>query len=178
VYVSASTEPTTPVTHPAPAATFEAFYRSEYVGVVRMLVALVRRDIAEELAQDAFLAAHRRWETIGGYDRPDAWVRRVAINGADSGARRRANEVRLLLSLSRKADHEPSWDDSTAEVWAAIRALPKRQAQVAALVLVDDRPVAETALILECGEETVRTHLRRARLSLSERLGGTEDELA
>jgi RNA polymerase sigma factor (sigma-70 family) len=178
VYVSASAEPTATVAYPAPTVTFEMFYRAEYARVVRLLLALTRREIAEEIAQDAFLAAHRRWDSIGGYERPDAWVRRVALNGAVSGARRRATEAKLLLRLSPRQSEEPDWSDTTTEVWTAIRALPKRQAQVAALVLVDDRPVAEAAAILECNGETIRTHLRRARIALAARLGATNDDLA
>jgi RNA polymerase sigma factor (sigma-70 family) len=178
VYVSASTEPTATATHPAPIMTFESFYKAEYARVVRLLLALTRREIAEEIAQDAFLAAHRRWDSISAYERPDAWVRRVALNGAVSGARRRATEAKLLLRLSPRQVEEPDWLGTTAEVWAAVRALPKRQAQVAALVLVDDRPVAEAAAILECNEETIRTHLRRARIALAARLGATNDDFA
>jgi len=37
---------------------FDAFYQAEYPSVVRLAAALCgRRDLAEELAQDAFLAA-------------------------------------------------------------------------------------------------------------------------
>ena len=44
------------------------------------------------------------------------------------------------------------------------------QAQVIALMFVDDLSVAEIAAVLECEENTVRTHLRRARQALAARL--------
>lgn len=46
------------------AASFEDVYRSEYAPLVRLAVVLTGRlDVAEELVQDAFEAAHRRWAT-------------------------------------------------------------------------------------------------------------------
>jgi RNA polymerase sigma factor (sigma-70 family) len=178
--MAASTaEPGPETTYATVGVSFDAVYRAEYARLVRTLLVLTgRRDVAEELAQDAFLAAHRKWRTVGAYDRPDAWVRRVALNAAVSVARRRATEARLLLRLGRERAPEPAWSGATEEVWAAIRSLPARQAQVAALVLVEDRSIEDTAAVLDCGEETVRTHLRRARMALAERLGGVEDGIA
>jgi RNA polymerase sigma-70 factor, ECF subfamily len=152
-------------------------YRAEYPQLVRTVMVLTRRrDVAEELVQDAFTAAHRRWETVGRLDRPDAWVRRVALNAAISASRRRATEARLIFRLSRERS-STEWTLRTNEVWEAIRSLPGRQAQVAVLVLVEDRPIAEAALVLDCGEETVRTHLRRARIAIAQRIGGDNDGL-
>ena len=62
------------------------------------------------------------------------------------------------------------------EIWQAVAALPKRQAQVIALMFVDDLSVSEIAAVLECEENTVRTHLRRARQSLASRLGLEDEE--
>ena len=63
------------------AASFEDVYRSEYAPLVRLAVVLTGRlDVAEELVQDAFEAAHRQWGHFGGYDRPGAWLRRVVLN--------------------------------------------------------------------------------------------------
>ena len=37
---------------------------------------------AEDLVQEAFVAAHRRWGAVGSFDDPAAWVRRVVTNRA------------------------------------------------------------------------------------------------
>jgi DNA-directed RNA polymerase specialized sigma24 family protein len=55
---------------------------------------------AEDLAQDAFLAAHRDWERIGSYEHPGAWVRRVVANLSVSMFRRRATEARALARVA------------------------------------------------------------------------------
>jgi RNA polymerase sigma-70 factor (ECF subfamily) len=155
---------------------FEDFYEAHYPAITRLAAALVGRwDVAEELAQDAFLALYPRWDQISRYDAPDAWLRRVALNRAVSALRRRAAERRANSRLDRRVDvGELRVGD--ADVWRAVAELPKRQAQVIALVALEDRSVAEIARILDCSENTVRTHLGRARRTLAPRFGVEEEE--
>src|SRR5258706_15420575 len=62
---------------------FDDFYQAEYGRVFGIAYALVGdRDRADDVAQDAFVSLHRRWDDVSRFDRPDLWVRRVAINGA------------------------------------------------------------------------------------------------
>jgi len=156
---------------------FSAFYETEYRAMVRLAAALVgRRDVAEELVQDAFVSLHGRWEQVSKYESPEGWLRRVVINRATSAIRRRAVEVRLLGRLSRLRERHDDVPEVEGEIWQAVAALPKRQAQVIALTFVDDLSVSEIAALLECEENTVRTHLRRARQSLASRLGLENEE--
>lgn len=157
------------------AESFDSFYRNEYPAVVRLAFALVgRRDVAEELAQEGFLSAHRQWAKVSQYESPPGWVRLVVTNRCISAGRRYATELRLLARLSRERPSEPELPAASGELWAFVRDLPRRQAQVLALTFVEDRSVADIAGILGCGEETVRTHLRRGRLEVARRLGLTE----
>ena len=156
---------------------FQAFYEAEYRPMVRLAVALVRRrDVAEELVQDAFVSLHGRWDQVSKYESPEGWLRRVVINRSMSALRRRAVEVRLLGRLSRLRERHSALPDVEGEIWQAVAALPKRQAQVIALMFVDDLTVTEIAAVLECEENTVRTHLRRARQSLAARLDMEDEE--
>jgi len=150
---------------------FETLYRAEYAAVVRLAFVLTgRRDVAEELAQEGFLSAHREWTRVSTYEDPAGWVRRVVTNRAISAGRRHLTELRLLARLGRERRPHPDLPDSSDELWSAVRALPSRQAQVLALVFLEDRSVADVASVLGCGEETVRTHLRRGRRELARRL--------
>lgn len=162
----------------ATVATFEVFYRAEYAAVVRLAYVLTgRRDLAEELAQESFLAAHRRWDTVSSYDDQAGWVRRVVTNRCVSLARRRGTEARLLARLGRERSSHPSADARSEELWVLVRALPRRQAQVLALAFLEDRSVRDISRVLGCGEESVRTHLRRGRATLAGRIeGGGTDE--
>lgn len=153
---------------------FEAFYAAEFEAVLGLAYALSgSRHGAEDLVQEAFLAAYRRWEEIGGYDNPGAWVRRVVANRSVSAFRRRAAEARALPRLARSP--LPELSPETADVWRAVRNLPKRQAQVVALFYLEDLPLEDIAAILDRSVDTVRTHLRRARQTLARRLAAEED---
>jgi RNA polymerase sigma-70 factor (sigma-E family) len=168
-----------PLIRPAPEA-FEDFYGREYLAVVGLAYALSgSRWGAEDLAQEAFMAAHRDWARIGLYDKPGAWVRRVVANLSVSSFRRRAAEAKALARVP--FGHETSLPDLTEgdpEFWAAIRALPRRQAQVVALFYLEDRSVAEVAEILDVTLGTVKRHLHNGRQALARRLRSEEEDEA
>jgi RNA polymerase sigma-70 factor (ECF subfamily) len=153
-------------------ASFEDLYRRDRRAVVALAYALSgSRSGAEELAQEAFLAAFKAWDRIGAYEDPGAWVRRVVVNRSVSGVRRRVAEVRALARLANRPAPPGELATADAEFWRAVRALPHRQAQVVALHYVEDRSVADIAGILECAEGTVKSHLFRARHALATSLG-------
>lgn len=155
---------------------FETFYAAEYRSVVGLGYVLTGSQwVAEDLAQQAFTEAHRRWDTIGTYDDPGAWVRRVMVNRSTSRFRRLTSETKALARIgSRRAETvEPT--ERTTEVWAAVRRLPRRQAQTIALFYWEDLSLSQIADLLECSTETVKTHLKRARASLADTLDGLEE---
>jgi RNA polymerase sigma factor (sigma-70 family) len=155
---------------------FEDFYQREYAGAVRLAFILTgRRDLAEELAQDTFLACLRRWDEVSGYDDPTGWVRRVLTNRCISSGRRHLTELRLLVKLGRERPASPTLSEPADRLWVAVRQLPKRQAQVLALAFVEDLDVHQIAATLAIGEESVRTHLRRGRAAIAARLEAEQD---
>lgn len=150
---------------------FDSFYKREFRSVVGLAYVLSGRSrAAEDLAQDAFLAAFRQWERIGSYDDPGAWVRRVVSNRAVSRIRRSAAEARAVIRLSGRDHAVPDADPDAIHLWTEVRRLPTRQAQVIALKYYDGQPVSDIARILGCSETTVKTHLERARSALARRL--------
>jgi RNA polymerase sigma-70 factor, ECF subfamily len=154
---------------------FERFYLREFRKVVGLTYALSGSGlVAEDLAQEAFLAASQRWEVIGRYERPEAWVRRVAANMAGRTLRRRLTEARVLARAALGRGGQPGQvgqlADDAAEVWRAVRRLPRRQAQVVVLYYLAGETVAEVAATLGLAEGTVKAHLSRARRALSAQL--------
>ncbi|RLE14140.1 MAG: SigE family RNA polymerase sigma factor [Actinobacteria bacterium] len=153
---------------------FDRFYEREYRSVVGLAYALSgSRAASEDLAQEAFIAAHRNWERVGSYDKPEAWVRRVVSNLSVSRFRKRASEVKALTRLAgfwRESSPLPELPSEAEEFWSSVRKLPKRQAQVVALHYLEDRPVSEIAEILECSPNTVKVHLHKGRRRLADRL--------
>src|SRR3990172_6858243 len=150
---------------------FESFYRSEYRAVVGLAYALSgSRLVAEDIAQDAFLAAHKQWDRVAFYEQPEAWVRRVVSNLAVSAFRTKVREAGALARLKPREEYLPRLPVEDADFWKAVRTLPKRQAQVIALHYLEDRPVAEIARVLGCTANTVKVHLHKGRDRLARRL--------
>jgi RNA polymerase sigma-70 factor (ECF subfamily) len=158
--------------------TFDDFARRERPALVAFAWSLTGSlAIAEEITQEALVAAWRSWDAVGDYDKPGAWARRVVANRASTHWRRAGRETRALERLAGGAPGPGVGTDPVelsepdAALWAAVRRLPDRQAHVIALYYLEDRSVAETAVILECAEGTVKAHLHKARLALARSLG-------
>ena len=146
---------------------FEAFYRREYRSVVALTYVLCgSRTVAEDLAQDAMTSAFRDWDRIGSMQSPAGYVRRTAANLAVSSVRRRVAEAAAILRHAGRRQLEAQLAEPDEEFWAAVRRLPRRQAQVVALRYVYDSPVKEVAELLGISEGAAKAHLFRARTAL------------
>lgn len=153
-------------------ASFEDFYRHEYRALLRLAWSLTgRRDLGEELVQEAMLVVHGQWGQVSGYDSPGGFARRVLLNAATSAARRRDAERRALGRLRRTDHHHEDATPPDEQFWAALRSLPERQCQTVVLHYLEDRSVAQIAAVLDVAENTVKVHLHRGRIALAELLG-------
>lgn len=151
---------------------FEDFYAAEHRRCTALAYSLCgSRGLAEELAQEAMTAAYRDWDRVRQMDSPVGWVRRTTANLATSATRRSIAEARAVLRLSSRRQQDAALPDSDEEFWAAVRALPRRQAQATALRYGLGCTVVEVAEILGCAEGTAKATLHAARAAVSRRLG-------
>jgi RNA polymerase sigma-70 factor (ECF subfamily) len=161
-------------------ADFERFYTTTGRRTLAVAYALTNDwAVAEDLVQDAYVAAHRSWAKVGSYDDPAAWVRRVVANRSASRWRRLARELRAVARLSARTNRSaPESVPADQAFWEAVRELPGRQRQVVALFYLEDLSVTQVAERLQCSEGTVKAHLSRARVTLHQRLteAGLRDE--
>lgn len=157
-------------------ARFYARHRPEVTGLAYTLTG--SWSAAEDVAQEAFVRAYRDWERVGGMERPDSWVRTVAVNIATSRGRRLAAEARALTRLRhrRQADHHDPIPEDAEAFWHAVRRLPRRQAQAVALRYHSDLSVTDVAAAMGCAEGTAKAHLHAARHSLAAALGTREED--
>jgi RNA polymerase sigma-70 factor (sigma-E family) len=153
---------------------YSVFFRREYPSVLRT-VYLVVGDAgrAEELTQEAFIQLLRHWRKIATYDRPDAWVRRVAIRLAARHARRE----RLRSLLERRSAFAPEENESAIDLAGALRKLSAGQRTAIVLHYYEDQPVDQVALVMECSQNTVKSHLHRGRMALRTLLGEERGDL-
>ncbi|MEO6510635.1 MAG: sigma-70 family RNA polymerase sigma factor [Nocardioides sp.] len=157
--------------HPVePSPTFEDLFTQEFPRVARTIHHIVGdRARAEEVTQDAFVELLRSWRTVAGYDRPDLWVRRVAIRKAQRERHRAWRRVELERTAVGDDAVEPP--TPAPEVLAAVRLLAPKQRAVVVLFYFEDRPMGEIADILGCSESTGWSQLHTARRHLARALG-------
>jgi len=154
---------------------FADLFAATYPQVVRTVWFVIHdRAAAEEVAQDAFTELFRGWSRLRDFDRPDLWVRRVAIRKAQREASRRTRRVVL-----EKAAAAPLVEDGIRlpdpELISAIRTLPAKQRAIVVLFYLEDRPMAEVADLVGCSTSTGFVHLHQARKRLAAALAEEVD---
>jgi RNA polymerase sigma-70 factor (sigma-E family) len=154
---------------------FEAFFADEYGEVLRTVaLALGDRMRAEEVTQEAFARAFRRWRTVSRMDRPAAWVYVVALNAERSRFRRDARIDRATEAgdLPARDPFEPALARVVVE--ELLERLPPRQRAAIVLRYLGELTVPEIARALGCAEGTVKSGLHDALRNLRHEVEGSD----
>jgi RNA polymerase sigma-70 factor (ECF subfamily) len=148
---------------------FEAFWRGHYRAVVRVAQNVVGdAQVAQDVAQDVFVAAYRRFP--GDYAQAAGWVRVAAVHTALNvlrGERRRdQRQLRLAPPNSPPSAEQAVIDrEARAEVRRALRRLSHRSAAIL-VMRHSGMSYAEIADALGVKIGHVGTLLRRAEVAL------------
>lgn len=155
--------------------------RELYAGSYRRLVLQlygVTGDLneAQDVVQEAFIAALSAPRQFRSRDNPEAWIRRVAVNHARNRWRRRRTLERILRLF--RAGATPVSDNSPDRVAlvTAMRQLPESQRVTLALYYLGDLSINEVAETLGVPTGTVKARLSRGRQALAALLGDQVDE--
>lgn len=159
-----------------------------YARVVRYLTGQgASRELSEEIAADAFLAARVAWKTVGAYEKPMAFVFKVAtIELRRRWLKENGWRAQLTSALPDLPDDGVRVDALSlatavkADVQAALARLPPRCREVLLLRHYGDFSMAETAAILGLSEGATKGYASEGRTRLSALLAdyrdaGTED---
>jgi RNA polymerase sigma factor (sigma-70 family) len=165
-------------------AAVEAVWRIESARLVAGLARLVRDlGLAEDLAQDALVAALEAWPRTGIPDNPGAWLMATAKNRAVDLSRRAANyerkseEIAHDLGLRMAMDgaspaaaaEDEVGDDLLALMFTCCHPALSTEARVAlTLRLLGGLTTTEIARAFLVGEPTVAQRLTRAKRTLRE----------
>jgi RNA polymerase sigma-70 factor, ECF subfamily len=162
----------------------EAVWRIESARLVAGLARMVQDvGLAEDLAQDALVAALEKWPRDGVPDNPGAWLMATAKNRAIDRMRRQANfeskqeaiarETGALFAMER-SDFEAAADDEIGDdllalIFTCCHPLLSREARVAlTLRLLGGLTTPEIARAFLVSEATVAQRLVRAKKTLRE----------
>ena len=149
---------------------FDDFYREHRGDAVRWATALVgRRDVAEDLAQDALERTGRRLSEL---DEPAAYLRRSVVNACRSWHRSDRRELRRIRRVT-PADEATGPSEISApsrEVLAALKMLPYPQRAAVVLRFWADWSDIDVATGLGCKPASVRVLVHRGIARLREEL--------
>ena len=117
------------------------------------------RQGAEDAAQEALARAFQRWARLRGQPWIAGWVLTTTLNIL--------RKERPTLRSFPQGETDPIDIETSLDLWAAVRRLPKRQAQAIVLHYLADLSIADAATAMGCREGTAKAHLDRARKRLA-----------
>ena len=133
---------------------------------------------AEDLVQEVFIAADKKWDRLIDYKEPRAWLHVAAMREVWA-ARRRQRLSRIFRLKFAEAPSSPEGPEAayqnreaSALFYSLIERIPEKQRSVFLLFHIENKSSAEIALLLQIPEPTVRTrlfHARRAFAAAAER---------
>jgi RNA polymerase sigma-70 factor (sigma-E family) len=135
---------------------------------------------ADDLAQTAFVALHRRWRKVRDRGALDAYVRRTLVRAMIDETRRPWRRERSVDELPEVAHPDGEVGEAVANRSAlldGLRRVPPRQRAVLVLRFLEGLDVAATAAALKCSEGTVKSQTARGLSALRDVLGDALDDL-
>jgi RNA polymerase sigma factor (sigma-70 family) len=134
------------------------------------------RQIAEDLAHDAFLLAYEKVGEFEGKGPFEAWLRRIMVNQCLQYLRGQqkqkyiADYLQHEVETNEELSNDEKQDFSEAELLTAINQLPEHHKMVFNLYVIDGFTHAQIANELGISEGTSKSHLARARKKIKELL--------
>ena len=140
-------------------------YGALYGRVYAYAARRVGRDAADEIADETFLVAWRRFEDVP--PEPLPWLYGVARHVVQRYRARFAREAAAEDALSRERPISAEPPEGSGEVlWDAWQDLREADREVLALIAWEELPVAEAARALGCSAPVFSVRLHRARRRL------------
>jgi RNA polymerase sigma-70 factor (sigma-E family) len=129
---------------------------------------------ADDLAQTAFVALHRRWKKIRDPAATDAYVRKTLVRASIDESRRPWRRERQAETLPELTDDTPGLDELVAtreDLRVALAKVPPKQRAVLVMRYFEGLDVASTAEALGCSQGNVKSQTARGLANLKQAMG-------
>jgi RNA polymerase sigma-70 factor (sigma-E family) len=156
----------------------ESLFHAHYPRIVYTAFSLVGDwDLAEQLAQEAYLRLWRRWRWISDPHAAPMYLQRTVVNLSRETIRRKVIERRALRinGADRAAPPDPD-PAAVVELRRAVAALPARKRECVVLRFLLGLSEAETAGLLGVSVGTVKSQTHKGLRLLRDRLGESRAE--
>lgn len=144
---------------------FTEFVAARQAALLRLAMGLTGdRQLAEDLAQTAFVRLWPHWRKLATSGDPWAYLQRILATTYATWWRRKwrgEQATETVPDLVPTADEIATADDRDA-VTRWLQLLPERQRTVIVLRFLADLSVSEVADVLRCSEGTVRSQSHKA----------------
>jgi RNA polymerase sigma-70 factor (ECF subfamily) len=135
---------------------------------------LRHREDAEDVAQEAFIRAHRSFDQLRDRERFRAWLVRttwrLAIDRIRNEKRRVAREQAVEMAPDASVEQMAVARERSRALWQAIDELPEKLRIAIVLAAIEGHDIAEVARLLDVPPGTVKSRLFLARQQLTEKL--------
>jgi RNA polymerase sigma-70 factor (sigma-E family) len=169
------------------AASFDEFVRAHAGGLLRTACLITWDDAeAEDLVQECLLRVSVRWRRVQRMDMPLAYTRRILVNLALAGRKRRSRRRAELVGQAFDDANDERLDlnaeavvrslSERSELIDALGCLTKQQRTVLVLRYFEDLSEAQVADLLGCSTGTVKSSASRGVARLRELLTPSTSE--
>lgn len=146
----------------------------------------VDHESRDDLFQEIFLRIHQAAASYRPSQALRPWLVTITLNTLRNHRRNQYRQSRFLSRLYNKANHDTSsernpgadqmLEQKSTVLWleSRIKNLPERQREVLVLSTMKGLSMKDIARVMALPVNTVKTHLRRARLALAEDLDRRE----
>ncbi len=154
-----------------------SYFLNRYSNSIYLLILRIvpTKEDAEELTQDTFLKAYRKLDTFKGDCSFSTWLFRIGYNTAISFVRKR----KIIFPIIDESVLENVPDEAVKTIFdkdddenllqrleVAIEKLNAEEKALITLYYMEEKPVAELAIVLEMTPENVKVKLFRVRKKL------------
>jgi len=148
--------------------TFEEFVQEHQAQLLRFATVLCAdRSLAEDVVQEVLIRVHNRWDVLRGYERPEAYVRKMIVNEHLSWRRKWSRQVPAaeVRPPGEIPDHAAGHADRQALI-AELARLPARQRTALALRYYCDLADPAIAEVMGCRPSAARAYIARGLAAL------------
>jgi RNA polymerase sigma-70 factor (ECF subfamily) len=156
-------------------AAFEQFIVQQQEPLRRFLLNLCagNQAMADDIAQEAFIKCYLNLEAFQGRSKLSTWLFKIAYNCFYDYAKQEQRRRSELIDNYKFCLADTEKDDNAEELQVLYQALSKLKHQervVSLLFYMEDKSLKEIATIVKTPVNTVKSHLRRAKLQLKKYL--------
>lgn len=153
-------------------AAFDQLVRTNQEPLRRFLLNLCNGNssLSDDLAQETFIKAYLNIGRFNGFSKFSTWLFRIGYNCYCDHLRQTQKAINIEINEKNAGFAEGSGHGGNHELYLALSKLKEVEKHVILLFYMEDKSIKEISKITGMPENTIKSHLSRAKSHLSEHL--------